>query len=93
MTRNPIYRLLAFGAVLAVIGGTAACSDTYRARTERMLTDKPASITCYHYGQTIYSGRSKGKVEADENGAISFVDATNNKLTAVEGECVTVYDR
>lgn len=90
---RPAHLSIAIVGAMIVAGAIGACSDTYRARTERMLTDKPATIRCFHYGQVLFDGRSKGKVEADENGAISFVDAANNQLTAVEGECVTVYDR
>ena len=77
--------------VLAAATALAGCTDSERARRSATWQDMPADITCRSYGQVIFQGRSTGKVEYDEGGRISFVDASNGRLTAVEGECLVVY--
>ena len=70
---------------------TSACTDSQRARRAATFADQPADIACWTYGAETYSGRSTGKVEYDEGGRISFVDAANGRYTTVEGDCRIVY--
>lgn len=86
------FSILAAGALalsLAACGVTD--TDTYKASQDALYSDKPAAITCYAYGVQTFDGRSTGKVLYDEGGRISFVDAENGRLTALEGECRVVY--
>jgi hypothetical protein len=78
--------------LFAVVGALAAsaCTDSKRARNDATWGDRPADITCWTYGTQNFSGRSTGKVEY-EGGRISFVDASNNRYTTIEGECRVVY--
>ncbi len=77
---------------LAAIGlGLAACTDSKRASRAATWGDQPADITCWTYGTENFNGRSTGKVEYDEGGRVSFVDAANGRYTTVEGDCRVVY--
>ncbi len=69
----------------------AACTDSKRASRAATWGDQPADITCWSYGEQTYSGRSTGKVEYDEGGRVSFVDAANGRYTTIEGDCRMVY--
>ena len=85
-------RRILFVAVLASLSvGTAACTDSERARNSATFADQPADIMCWTYGTENFRGRSTGKVEYDEGGRISFVDAANGRLTTVEGDCRVTY--
>jgi len=86
MMRSVVILALA-GTVLA----TSACTDSKRARNAATWGDQPADITCWTYGTENFRGRSTGKVEYDEGGRISFVDAANDRYTTVEGDCRVVY--
>lgn len=79
-------------AALAVSGCVRTTAD--RAQKERRFTDRPASISCFDYGQPIFSGRTVGKPQRSDTGegSWSFVDASNGKLTTVEANCMVVYD-
>lgn len=79
--------------ILAVAGLalTSACTDSERARRAATFADQAADITCWTYGTETFTGRSTGKVEYDEGGRISFVDAANGRFTTVEGDCRIVY--
>lgn len=81
---------LSLGVVLVTIA-LSACTDSRRARNDVKWSDRPADITCWTYGTQNFAGRSTGKVEYDEGGRISFVDAANGRYTTVEGECRVVY--
>lgn len=85
-------KYIGVGAAALIALALSGCSETYRARVERQFTDKPSTIKCLHFGEVLYEGRTKGKVEADENGRITFVEAATGRLVAVEGECVVIYD-
>ena len=64
-----------------------ACSDTYRASWKAV--GEPGSITCYSGGQVIFDGQSTGKIESeDRSDGWKFMDATNNRLVRVSGDCV-----
>ena len=78
-------------ALLLLTVATGACTDSKVARRQATWSDKPADIVCWTYGTQNFSGRSTGKVEYDEGGRISFVDAANGRYTTVEGECRVVY--
>lgn len=84
---RPILTILA----MACLALTSACTDSERARRAATFADQPADITCWTYGTETYGGRSTGKVEYDEGGRISFVDAANGRYTTVEGDCRIVY--
>jgi hypothetical protein len=75
----------------ALTGGLSACTDIKRARNDATWGDKPADITCWTYGVENFKGRSTGKVEYDDGGRISFVDAANNRYTTIDGDCRVVY--
>ncbi len=80
--------------ILTVAGlaiGASACTDSKRASQAATWGDQPADITCWTYGTENFSGRSTGKVEYDEGGRVSFVDAANGRYTTVEGDCRVVY--
>lgn len=84
MRRSIVIGLVLTGVVVA------GCTDSKRATMGSKFTDQPADITCWSYGSETYSGRSTGRVSRD-NGATTFVDAANNRLTAIEGDCRIVY--
>ncbi|MGA0546458.1 hypothetical protein ACO2Q1_14390 [Brevundimonas sp. VNH65] len=69
----------------------SACTDSGRARNDVKWSDRPADITCWTYGTQNFAGRSTGRVEYDEGGRISFVDAANGRYTTLEGDCRVVY--
>lgn len=81
---------LSLGVVLVTIA-LSACTDSRRARNDVKWSDRPADITCWTYGTQNFAGRSTGKVEYDEGGRISFVDAANGRYTTLEGDCRVVY--
>ena len=74
-----------------VLLGVGACTDSRRAQNDVKWADRPADVTCWTYGQETFSGRSTGKVEYDEGGRVSFVDAANGRFTTIEGDCRVVY--
>lgn len=89
-------RTLLTAALVAVSVMASGCTffrDTDNAQREAQWVDKPASITCHHFGTVIYDGRSKGKVNYEDGGRLSFVDAKTSGLVNVEGECIVRYDR
>ena len=79
--------------LVAVAGALAssACTDSKRARNDATWSDRPADITCWTYGTQNFTGRSTGKVEYDDGGRISFVDAATNRYTTIDGDCRVVY--
>lgn len=86
-------RALSRPVAVLILSGLAACTDSRRAQNDVKWADRPADITCWTYGQQNFSGRSTGKVEYDEGGRVSFVDAANGRFTTVEGDCRVVYAR
>ena len=79
--------------LIAVAGAFAssACTDSERAGNAALWSDQPADITCWTYGTENFAGRSTGKIEYDEGGRISFVDAATNRYTTIDGDCRVVY--
>jgi len=84
-------RLLAITVLAGLALGTAGCTDSERASQATKWGDQAADITCWSYGEQTYSGRSTGKIEYDEGGRVSFVDAANGRYTTIEGDCRMVY--
>ena len=84
-------RWIVIGTMAAIALGTSACTDSKRARNATTWGDQPADITCWTYGTQNYAGRSTGKVEYDDGGRLSFVDAANGRYTTIEGDCRVVY--
>ena len=80
-------------SILLATVATGACTDSKIASREATWGDKPADIVCWTYGTQNFAGRSTGKVEYDEGGRISFVDAANGRYTTIEGECRVVYSK
>ena len=78
---------------LTLVATTVACTDSKRARNDATWGDTPADITCWTYGIENFKGRSTGKVEYDDGGRISFVDAANNRYTTIDGDCRVVYQQ
>ena len=76
---------------LVVVPALTACTDSRRAQNDVKWADRPADITCWSYGVQNFAGRSTGKVEYDEGGRISFVDAANGRFTTIDGDCRVVY--
>jgi hypothetical protein len=87
---KPAAVVIASFALVVAVGG---CTDSKRASRDATWGDKPADITCWTYGTESFSGRSTGKVEYDEGGRISFVDAANQRYTTVDGDCRVVYSK
>lgn len=83
--RIPVLTCLA----LAVL--VSGCTDSRKAQRDVKWGDRPADITCWTYGTQNFAGRSTGKVEYDEGGRLSFVDAANGRFTTIEGDCRVVY--
>ncbi len=79
--------------VLTGLVAVAACTDSKQAAREATWGDQPADIACWSYGEPVFSGRSTGKVEYDEGGRVSFVDAASGRYTTVDGDCRVVYLR
>lgn len=88
-------KTLILAAVAVAALATTACMRTEAGRAQRdaLYADKPADVICWTYGERNFEGRSTGKVVYDEGGRLTFVDASNNRLTNVEGDCRIVYDR
>ena len=86
-------RLAVAASIILATVAAGACTDSKRASREATWGDKPADIACWSYGAQTFAGRSTGKVEYDEGGRISFVDAANGRYTTVEGECRVVYSK
>jgi hypothetical protein len=86
-------RLILTAAIVVSTVAVGGCTDSKRAGREATWGDKPADIVCWSYGTQTFAGRSTGKVEYDEGGRISFVDAANGRYTTVEGECRVVYSK
>ena len=86
-----VYTAVALALIGVLTGGLSACTDSKRARNDATWGDKPADITCWTYGVENFKGRSTGKVEYDDGGRISFVDASNNRYTTIDGDCRVVY--
>ena len=78
-------------SILLITVATGACTDSKRASRDATWGDKPADIVCWSYGTQTFAGRSTGKVEYDDGGRISFVDASNNRYTTIDGDCRVVY--
>ncbi len=80
-------------ALVAAVGALAlsACTESRRARDSATWNDRPADITCWTYGTENFNGRSTGKVEYDDGGRISFVDAATKRYTTIDGDCRVVY--
>lgn len=85
--------LILTAAAGLAIAALSAChvTDARRAQTRATYGDQPASIICWTYGERNFEGRSTGKVVYDDGGRLTFVDASNNRLTTVEGDCRIVY--
>lgn len=79
--------------VVLVAASITACTEARRERAGTTLSDKPADITCWSYGQQIYQGRSTGKLDGRSEGRIGFVDAANGRYTTIDGDCRVVYDK
>lgn len=84
-------RLAVVALAVLSLPAFSACTESKQARRAATWNDKPADIVCWSYGTQTFAGRSTGKVEYDEGGRISFVDAANGRYTTVEGECRVVY--
>lgn len=84
-------RIVTLALVIGVAAVAVACTDSKRARNAATWGDQPADITCWTYGTETFSGRSTGKVEYDDGGRVSFVDAANDRYTTIDGECRVVY--
>lgn len=84
-------RIVVLITVAGVALGAAACTDSKRASRAATWGDQPADITCWTYGTENFRGRSTGKVEYDEGGRVSFVDASSGRYTTIEGDCRVVY--
>jgi len=64
-----------------------ACTDTERASWKAV--GEPGHITCYSGGQVIFDGQSTGKIETENHSdGWKFMDAKNNRLVRVSGDCV-----
>jgi hypothetical protein len=86
-------RLMPIAALVLATVAVTACTDSKRASRAATWGDKPAEIACWTYGTQTFAGRSTGKVEYDEGGRISFVDAANGRYTTIEGDCRIVYSK
>jgi len=86
-----VKRFMTSVAIAAVAASAAACTESKRANQAATFGDQAADITCWTYGTQIFSGRSTGKVEYATSGRISFVDASNERFTTIEGDCRIVY--
>jgi hypothetical protein len=86
-----VKRFMTSVAIAAVAASAAACTESKRANQAATFGDQAADITCWTYGTQIFSGRSTGKVEYATSGRISFVDASNERFTTIEGDCRVVY--
>jgi len=86
-------RLAVAASIILATVAMGACTDSERASRDATWNDRPADIVCWTYGTQNFAGRSTGKIEYDEGGRISFVDAANGRYTTVEGECRVVYSK
>ncbi len=86
-----MMRLITSLTLAGLVVAAGACTDSKRASRAATWGDQAADITCWSYGEQTYSGRSTGKVEYDEGGRVSFVDAATGRYTTIEGDCRMVY--
>lgn len=67
-----------------------ACTDTQMAHLSAF--GNSATIVCYSGTLKIYDGKSTGKVQnAEHSDGYEFMDASDNKLTQVSGNCIVKY--
>lgn len=83
---------LALVGCIALAAAASACTETERAQTGILMSDREARITCREYGEIMFDGRSTGKVVYDETGRINFINAATGGLEVLEGECRVSYD-
>lgn len=80
--------LLYLASILILHG----CNDVTGAEN-RVVVSHPGNIQCYSGGTLIYSGNSAGDITGDATtDAYVFTDQDSQKLTAVTGDCVVIYD-
>lgn len=88
ISRVSLIAAVALGAAAAL----ASCSETSRAAMDARSDDRPTTVTCTGYNGEIFNGRSTGRIEFDETGRLTFVDAATGGLVITEGECIVRYD-
>lgn len=77
--------------IIALAGlALAGCyrNQTVRANASLRYSDTPSHITCYGYGGLMVDAQSRGAVERDDDGLITFIDAKTGHVVKTEGECV-----
>ena len=89
LSRN---RVLVACGIIALASAAAACTETERAQTGVLMSDREARVTCREYGEIMFDGRSTGKVVYDETGRINFINAATGGMEVLEGECRVSYN-
>jgi len=81
------YILLLLSALLLFTG----CTDAARGKLSAYCGS--ASVKCYSGTKLIYDGKSTGKVKSSSSSdGYYFIDASDNKLKEVSGNCVITYE-
>lgn len=87
-----MHRLMLLAAVALSLTGCMR-SDTQKAQRDARWNDKPAHISCNGYTGPMVDTDTTGRIEYDDGGRITFVDAKTHRLVKTEGECVVTYAR
>jgi len=70
------------------LSGCARNQTSAAVRSAQWDNTKNWHVTCQGYSGVMYDGNTRGPVEYDETGRVSFIDAVSGKLVKSEGECV-----
>ena len=74
--------------VALALAGCYRNQTSQAVRTAQYDNNKNWHVSCSGYTGPMYDGNSRGPVEYDETGRISFIDAQTGKLVKSEGECI-----
>ena len=78
-------------ALVPLLAFSAGCTDAARGKISAF--GGSAEVRCFSADSLIYSGRSTGKVQnSDSSDGYYFVDAADNKLKEVSGNCIVTYE-
>ena len=71
---------------------TTGCTDAQRGKLSAY--GGSATIKCYSGNRLIFSGTSTGKIKSESSSdGYYFVDASDNKLKEVSGNCIIEYQK
>lgn len=91
-TLRPKPRWLLYGAAFCGFMAVASCTAGTMGKFKALGSS--AHIRCYSGGVLIYEGNSTGKVTSERSSdGYYFIDAADDKLKEVSGNCVIEYGK